>query len=130
MYEALEDGKISAKRLREVMVEFAPLPQACSCVFVGVDTSNLYRKEAETLADRTMVPIPNVPDCDHAVCPGLVIESIVLLPKAPGQGTWVLETRRVTSQDVATGVAARQLRAVVFLLVKKGVRPIVIGDRW
>jgi hypothetical protein len=28
LYEALEDGQISAKRLREVMVEFAPLPKA------------------------------------------------------------------------------------------------------
>jgi len=130
LYEALEDGKISAKRLREVMVEFAPLPAPGSCVFVGVDTSDLYRKEAETLADRTMVPIPNLPDCDHAVCPGLVISSVVLLPKEPGQGTWVLDTRRVTSQDVATGVAARQLREVVFLLLKKGLRPIIIGDRW
>lgn len=130
LYEALEDGQISAKRLREVMVEFAPLPKACSYVFVGVDTSDLYRKEAETVADRTMVPIPNLPDCDHAVCPGLVISSIVLLPNEPGQGTWVLDTRRVTSQDLATGVAARQLGEVVFLLVKKGLRPIVIGDRW
>jgi hypothetical protein len=101
-----------------------------SCVFVGVDTSNLYRKEAETLADRTMVPIPNLPDCDHAVCPGLVISSVVLLPTQPGQGTWVLDTRRVTSQDLATGGAARQLHEVVFLLVKKGLRPIIIGDRW
>jgi DDE superfamily endonuclease len=130
LYEALEDGKISAKRLREVMVEFAPLPQASSCVFVGVDTSDLYRKEAETVADRTMVPIPNLPDCDHAVCPGLVISSVVLLPNEPGQGTWVLDSRRVTSQDVATGVAADQLREVVFLLVKKGMRPIILGDRW
>jgi len=129
LYEALEDGKISAKRLREVMVEFAPLPAAGSWVFVGVDTSDLYRKEAETLADRTMVPIPNLPDCDHAVCPGLVISSVVLLPKEPGQGTWVLDTKRVTSQDVATGVAARQLREVVFLLAKKGLCPIIIGDR-
>lgn len=130
LYEALEDGKINAERLREVMVEFAPLPKAGSWVFVGVDTSNLYRKEAETLADRTMVSIPNLPNCDHAVCPGLVISSVVLLPNEPGQGTWVLDTKRLTSQDVATGIAARQLREVVFLLIKKGVHPIVIGDRW
>jgi hypothetical protein len=130
LYEALEDGKINAERLREIFVEFAPLPQTGSYVFVGVDTSNLYRKEAATLADRTLVPIPNLPECDHAVCPGLVISSVVLLPKEAGQGTFVLDTQRVTSQDVATGIAARQLREVVFLLVKKGLRPILIGDRW
>ena len=130
LYEALEDGQISADRLREVFIEFAPLPSSGSWVFVGIDTSNLYRKEAETLADRTVVPIPNLPACDHAVCPGLVISSVVLLPNEPGQGTFVLDTRRVTSQDLATGVAARQLHEVVFLLIKKGVRPIILGDRW
>lgn len=130
LYEALEDGQINAEDLRKVMVEFAPLPPAGSYVFVGVDTSYLYRKEAKTLADRTMVPIPNLPACDHAVCPGWVMSSVVLLPTEPGQGTWVLDTRRVTSQDLATGIAARQLREVVFWLVKKGVRPIILGDRW
>src|SRR5205807_10018001 len=130
LYEGLQDGKINAERLREIFVEFAPLPQTGSYVFVGVDTSNLYRKEAATLADRTLVPIPNLPDCNHAVCPGLVISSVVLLPKEPGQATFVLDTQRVTSQDVATGVAARQLREVVFLLLNKRLRPIIIGDRW
>jgi Transposase DDE domain len=130
LYEGLQDGKINAERLRESFVEFAPLPAAGSYVFVGVDTSNLYRKEAETLADRTLVPIPNLPSCDHAVSPGLVISSVVLLPKEPSQATFVLDARRVTSEDLATGVAAHQLREVVFLLVKKGLRPIILGDRW
>jgi hypothetical protein len=130
LYEALEDGQISADRLREVFIECAPLPSSGSWVFVGVDTSQLYRKEAETLADRTLVPIPNLPACDHAVCPGLVIESVVLLPNEPGQGTFVLDTRRVSSQDLATAGAARQLHEVVFLLAKKGVRPIILAERW
>src|SRR2546425_8866034 len=103
LYEALEDGKINAERLREIFVEFAPLPQTGSHVFVGVDTSNLYRKEAETLADRTLVPVPNLPWCDHAVCPGLVISRVVLLPKGAGQGTFGLDTQRVTSQGLVTG---------------------------
>src|SRR5947209_4780153 len=130
LYEALEDGQINASELRQIMVEFAPLPPTGSYVFLGVDTSHLFRKEAKTLADRTMVPIPNLPDCDHAVCPGLVMSSVVLLPKEPGQGTWVLDVCRVTSQDLATGIAARQLGEVIFWLEKKGVHPIVLGDRW
>ena len=92
LYEALQDGQINAEELRKVMGGFAPLPPAGSYVFVGVDTSSLFRKEAKTLADRTMVPIPNLPEPDHAVCPGLVMSSVVLLPKEPGQGTWVLDT--------------------------------------
>lgn len=127
LYEGLEDGKIDAEGLRRVFLQFAPLPSAGEAVFLGIDTSNLYRREAETSADRTLVPIAN---CQHAVSPGWVISSVVLLPKAAGQGTFVLDTQRVTSQELATAVAASQLREVVTWLVKAGLRPIIIGDRW
>jgi DDE superfamily endonuclease len=130
VYEAFEDGKINAERLRQVFIQFAPLPGTGQYVFLGVDTSNLYRAEANTSADRTMVPIPNLPECDHAVCPGWVISSVVLLPEQAGQGTFVLDTRRVASSELATEVAASQLLAVVDVLVKRGLRPVIIGDRW
>src|SRR5690242_10002195 len=61
VYEALEDGKIDAERLRQVCVQFAPLPPAGQDVFVGVDTSTRHRREADTAADRTVVPIANLP---------------------------------------------------------------------
>src|SRR5947199_5286645 len=72
LYEAFEDGQIDAQQLRQVFVQFAPLPQAGQYVFLGIDTSNLYRPEAETSADLTLVPIANVPECDHAACPGCI----------------------------------------------------------
>src|SRR5258707_3976445 len=130
LYEAFEDGKIDAEQLRQVFVRFAPLPGTGEYVFLGVDTSNLYRREAETSADRTLVPLPNLPECDHAVCPGWVISSVVLLPQDAGQGTFVLDTRRVASSGLATEVGASQLLAVVDLLVQRGLRPVLIGDRW
>lgn len=130
LYEALEDGQIDAERLREVFLTFAPLPEPGQVVFLGVDTSNLYRPEAETAADRTLVPIANLPKNTHAACPGWVISSVVLLPHQAGQGTFVLDTARVHSRELATQVAARQLRAVVALLVARGLCPIIVGDRW
>ncbi len=130
LYEALEDGQIDAQRLREVFLTFAPLPDPGQVVFLGVDTSNLYRPEAETAADRTLVPIANLPKNTHAACPGWVISSVVLLPQQAGQGTFVLDTVRVRSTQLATEVAARQLRAVVALLVARGLCPIILGDRW
>jgi hypothetical protein len=129
-YEAFEDGKIEASRLRQVFIQFAPLPCTGQYVFLGVDTSSLYRPKAKTSADRTMVPLPNLPECDHAVCPGWVISSVVLLPEEAGQGTFVLDTQRVASSELATEVAASQLLAVVDLLVQRGLRPVIIGDRW
>ena len=130
LYEALEDGQIDAQRLRQVFVQCAPLPAAGQYVFLGVDTSNLYRPEAETAQDRTLVPMANLPKDAHAACPGWVVSHVVLLPSQAGQGTFVLDTARVTSTELATVVAARQLQAVVALLVARGLPPIIIGDRW
>ncbi len=95
-----------------------------------MDTSNLYRPEADTAADRTLVPIANLPKNTHAACPGWVISSVVLLPQQAGQGTFVLDTARVRSTELATSVAARQLQAMVARLVARGLFPIIVGDRW
>src|SRR5258708_17819874 len=130
LYEALEDGQIDAERLRKVFVDCAQLPQAGEIVFLGVDTSNLYRPEAETAADRTLVPLANLPKHTHAASPGWVMSHVVLLPTQAGQGTFVLDTARVRSTELATEVAARQLRAVVALLVERLLHPIILGDRW
>jgi hypothetical protein len=59
-----------------------------------------------------------------------VISSIVLLPQEAGQGTFVLDTQRVASSGLATQVGADQVLAVVDLLVQRGLRPVIIGDRW
>ena len=130
LYEALEDGQIDAEGLRKVFVDFAPLPQPGAVVFLGIDTSNLSRPEAETASDRTLVPIANLPKNAHAASPGWVMSHVVLLPTQAGQGTSVLDTARVKSSELATEVAARQLRAVVALLVARGLHPIILGDRW
>jgi hypothetical protein len=130
LYEALEDGQIDAERLRQLFVDFAPLPEAGERVFVGVDTSNLYRPEAQTAEDRTLVPIANLPKNTHAATAGWVFSHVVLLPSQVGQGTFILDTARVASSELVTEVAARQLRAVVALLLARGLHPIIVGDRW
>src|SRR5947209_12400426 len=130
LYEALEDGHIDAERLRKVFVDFAPLPQAGEIVFLGVDKSLLYRPETETAEDRTLVPMANLPKNTHAASPGWVMSHVVLLPTHAGQGTFILDTARVASTDLATVVAARQLRAVVALLLARGLHPIIRGSRW
>src|SRR5207245_7170604 len=79
---------------------------------------------------RTLVPMANLPKNTHAASPGWVMSHVVLLPKQAGQGTFVLDTARVGSTELATEVAARQLRAVVALLVARGLHPIIVGDRW
>lgn len=106
LYEAFEDGKIDAAGLRNVFVQFAPLPDLGQHVFLGVDTSNLSRPDAQAGADRTLAPVANLPENAHVVCPGWVMSSVVLLPTEAGQGTSVLDVVRVTSAGLATEVAA------------------------
>jgi hypothetical protein len=55
-----------------VFVSFAPLPEPGQVVFVGVGTSNLYRPEADTATDRTLVPISNLRKNIYAACPEAV----------------------------------------------------------
>src|SRR5438876_12160307 len=43
LYEALEDGQIDAELLRQVFLDFAPLPQAGQMVVLGVDISKPAR---------------------------------------------------------------------------------------
>jgi len=130
VYEACEDGRIDEDQLREIFVRYAPLPAPGRHVFLGVDTSNLFRPEAETTEDRLLLPVPNLPEAAHVVSPGWVISSVVLLPTQPEQGTFVLDPQRVRCSEVATEVAARQLKAVIALLVARGLKPIMLGDRW
>jgi hypothetical protein len=130
LYEALEDGQIDADGLRRLFVDFAPLPAAGGLVFLGIDTSNLFRPEAETAEDRTLAPLANLPRHTPVASPAWVVSHVVLLPTQAGQGTFILDTARVASTELATEVAARQLRAVVALLVARGLHPIMVGDRW
>jgi DDE superfamily endonuclease len=130
LYEAFEDGQIDAQRLREVFVRFAPLEGMGQHVFLGIDTSNLYRRQAKTAAERTLLPLANLPPGTHAASPGWVISSVVLLPQQASQATYVLDSRRVASHELATEVAASQLQGVVELLGQRGLRPVILGDRW
>src|SRR2546421_7208188 len=72
----------------------------------------------------------NLPKNTHEALRGWVVSHVFLLPKQAGQGTFVLDTARVASTELATEVAARQLRAVVALLLARGLHPIIVGDRW
>jgi hypothetical protein len=62
--------------------------------------------------------------------PGWVISSVVLLPPLAGQGTFVLDTVGVKSNDLATEVAAHHVHAVVAGVVARGLCPVILGDRW
>jgi hypothetical protein len=65
----------------------------------------------------------NLPKNAHAASPAWVMSHVVFLPAQTGQGTYVLDTARVKSSELATEVAARQLQAVVALLASSHGEP-------
>jgi DDE superfamily endonuclease len=62
VYEALQDGRIDTKRLREVFVQalLESIP-ADEPIWVGIDSSSMQRLEADSLWDRGMIYVPNMP---------------------------------------------------------------------
>jgi DDE superfamily endonuclease len=62
VYEALQDGRIDTKRLREVFVQaLLESIQADEPIWVGIDSSSMQRLEADSLRDRGMIYVPNMP---------------------------------------------------------------------
>ena len=61
-YEALQDGRINVERLREVLVQalLADKPTE-EPIWLGLDSSGMQRLEAESLRDRGMIYVPNMP---------------------------------------------------------------------
>lgn len=130
LYEAFEDGRINRKHLQEVFLRFAPLPEKGKAVWIGVDSSNLYRPEAQTAADRSVVYVPNLPESDRPISYGWQFSTLVLLPEEAGQGSYVLDTQRIASSSLATEIAAQQVNEVVPHLLISGIHPIILADRW
>jgi hypothetical protein len=112
------------------LLRFAPLPEKGKPVWIGVDSSNLYRPEAKTAADRSVVYLPNLPESDRPISYGWQISTVVLLPEEAGQGSYVLDSQRIPSTSLAMEVAARQINELIPLLLSRGVHPIILADRW
>ncbi|PDV98450.1 hypothetical protein [Candidatus Chloroploca asiatica] len=61
LYEALEDGRMDQAALRQTFVDAMPTPPGGKRLLLGLDTSSLFRPEAQTFRDRTYVYQANTP---------------------------------------------------------------------
>ena len=127
LYEAFEDGQIEQERLRELFAHYAPLPAAEERMWLGIDASRIERPEAETVADRTVVHKPNLPEASRPITYGWQFSTLVVLPDQPSSWTYVLDQQRIQSTQTAVQVAIEQVRAMVPRLI---CRPIITSDRW
>lgn len=125
LYAAFRDGRIDRHALRRLFAQHAPQPAPGQRLVLGLDTSPIHRPEAPTLADRTLVYAPNLPDGTPPVRPGWAFSTLVVLPAPVSSWTYVLDNQRVPSTATATTVGVEQLTTLLPLLP---VRPIVVAD--
>jgi hypothetical protein len=104
LYEALEDGRIEQNELQKVFVKHVPLPVERP-LRIAVDASGIARPKAVTSADRSAQHVHNLPECDKPVTYGWRFSTVVALPETPSSATYILESRRVTTETTALQVA-------------------------
>jgi DDE superfamily endonuclease len=129
LYEALEDGRIDRDALRRLFAAHLPRAMVGTFLVLGLDVSSILRPDAHTSADRTLVHRSNLPADATPVGPGWQFSALVVLPDPVSAATYLLDTQRIPSTETATTVGAAQLRAVIPLLRRWGVRILVITDR-
>ena len=129
VYEALQDGRINTERLRTVFVqallEHKPIDEP---IWLGIDSSSMQRLEADSLRDRGMIYMPNMPHATKPVSVGYQFSTVMLLPEQPSSWVGILEQRRIGTDQTAIGVGIEQLRAL--LPQMDGRRVILLADRW
>lgn len=129
LYEALEDGQIERTALIRLFVDLLPQRMVGSRLVLGLDTSSILRPEAETARDRTLVYRANLPSSATPVGPGWCFSALVVLPEPVSSWTYILDHRRVPSNQTATSIGVAQLQAVLPKLGPLCGRPVLLLDR-
>ena len=124
LYEAFQDGRLDRSALQKLLASFAPLEG--KRLLLGIDASSIARPSSPTLKDRSPQYVHNLPDCKAPVTPGWQFSALVVLPLIPSSWTYLLDNRRIPTDQTPAEAAAEQLRQIVPLL---SVPPLNLGDR-
>jgi hypothetical protein len=126
IYKAFADGKIDQVYLRKVFTSYMPKPAEGNWLWVGIDASGIARPCSVTSADRSALPVHNLPNCKKAITFGWQFSTVVVLPETPSNQTFILDQQRVKSDTTAIQVSIQQLKQLLPLLPKK---TIIVLDR-
>lgn len=130
LYEAFEDGLINTERLRKTFVKYALLAPGGKRVVVGIDATSIPRPFSQTSADRTTMPIHNIPQSSPkkstALTFGWKYSTVMVLPEKPSSWTTIVDQQRIASDTTDIQVAFEQLQQLVPLF---STRLLVLLDR-
>lgn len=119
IYEAFEDGKIDQTYLQKVFTRYMPRPQFSNWLWIGRDASGIARPCSVTSADRSALPVHNLPEGKKAITFGWQFCTVVVLPETPCSQTFILDQQRVRSDITAIQVSVEQLKQLLPLLPKQ-----------
>ncbi len=103
-----------------------PKPAEGNWLWIGIDASGIARPSSVTSADRTALPVHNLPKCEKAITYGWQFSTMVVLSDPPSSRTYILDQQRVKSEMTAIQVGVGQLRQILPLLPEK---TIILLDR-
>jgi DDE superfamily endonuclease len=130
LYEAFEDGLINTERLRETFVKYRQLAHGRKRMVVGIDATPIPRPESCTSADRTTMPMHNIPHSrpkkSTALTFGWKYSTVMVLPEKPSSWTTIVDQQRISSDTTDIQVAFEQLQRLVPLF---STRLLVLLDR-
>lgn len=130
LYEAFEDGLINTERLRKTFVKYMLLAHGGKRVVVGIDATPIPRPFSKTSADRTTMPMHNIPQStpkkSTALTFGWKYSTVTVLPEKPSSWTSILDQQRIPSDQTDIQVAFEQLQQLVPLFAT---RLLVLLDR-
>lgn len=113
----LGQRKAQEQGLRRLIAPYLPRPEQRPFWLFGLDVTPAPRPFAKTLSDRTFVHQSNPVKGGLPVTIGHPYSAVAALPEPlrPTDPPWVvpLSMRRVTSQQTATGVGAKQMEALL-----------------
>lgn len=130
LYEAFEDGLINTERLRETFVKYALLAHGEKRVVVAIDATPIPRPASCTSADRTTMPMHNIPHStpkkSTALTFGWKYSTVMVLPEKPSSWTSIVDQQRIPSDKTDIQVAFQQLQQLVPLF---STRLLILLDR-
>jgi len=121
VYEAFEDGQLDRAHLRQVFTRHMPKPTESDWLWIGIDASGIARPFSVTAADRTSMPVHNLPKAKKAITFGWQFSTVVVLPEPNSSRTFILDQQRITSETTAIQTAVEQLRQLAGQVPQKTV---------
>jgi hypothetical protein len=126
LYECFEDGRIERESLRKLFIKYLPQKSTEERLILGTDATPVARPFSRTSADRTALPMHNIPNKAPAITFGWKYSTLVVLPEKTSSWTYILDQQRISSDKTDIQIAIEQLKQIVPLLQK---RPLILTDR-